>query len=135
LFTSGAALQAIQDVRAHPGAHLADVFTSSVGATAPGGHPSQMSPEVFPTIESPEEAAQFVDARIREGADYIKIIYDDRFGRPSISPETLAALVAAAHARNKLALVHIGTEAQARQAVLAGADGLAHLFTGESLGA
>ncbi len=34
----------------------------------------------IPTITSPAEAQEFVDARIAEGSDYIKVIYDD--GRP-----------------------------------------------------
>ena len=46
---------------------------------------------------------------------------------------TLKALVAAAHARGELAVVHILSEWQARDAIEAGADGLAHLFTGATV--
>ncbi|HET9363856.1 MAG TPA: amidohydrolase family protein, partial [Candidatus Angelobacter sp.] len=46
--------------------------------------------------------------------------------------ETLAAVVAAAHKNHRLAVVHIGSEMGARNAILAGADGLAHLFRGHS---
>src|SRR6185503_1054490 len=46
---------------------------------------------------------------------------------------TLAGLVAAAHRHGKLAVVHVATEAQARDAIEAGADGLAHLFPAPSL--
>jgi imidazolonepropionase-like amidohydrolase len=45
----------------------------------------------------------------------------------------MQALVVAAHKRGKLAVVHALSEAQARDAILAGADGLAHLFIGESV--
>jgi imidazolonepropionase-like amidohydrolase len=38
------------------------------------------------------------------------------------------ALIAAAHARGKLAVVHIHSEQQAMDAIGSGADGLAHLF-------
>jgi len=73
-----------------------------------------------------------VDARIAEGSDYIKIVYDDGkaygISFPTLSPETLKAVIAAAHARKKLAVVHIGSLQGAREAVEAGADGLAHLF-------
>ncbi len=47
---------------------------------------------------------------------------------PTISTETLRALVVAAHARGKLAVVHVGSLADAEAAMHAGADGLMHLF-------
>jgi imidazolonepropionase-like amidohydrolase len=52
-----------------------------------------------------------------------------------MSRETLRALVEASHKRGKLAVVHVGTEQQARDAINASADGLAHMFTGEMAGA
>lgn len=57
---------------------IADVRSSSVGMTAPGGHPTQLrggvdDPEL-PTVSRPEDAAGFVDERIAEGADYIKVM-------------------------------------------------------------
>ena len=50
--------------------------------------------------------------------------------RPTLSKETLAAAIAAAHKRGKLAVVHIATLQDAEDAINAGADGLAHLFVG-----
>jgi imidazolonepropionase-like amidohydrolase len=47
---------------------------------------------------------------------------------PALDRATVAALVAAAHSRGKLAVVQIGTEADAEMALEAGADGLAHVF-------
>jgi hypothetical protein len=82
------------------------------------------------------EAQAWVDARIGEGSDYIKIIYDGgaAYGTKlaTISGDTLKALVEAAHRRGKLAVVHIGTIEEAKNAIQAGADGLMHLFTGEA---
>jgi imidazolonepropionase-like amidohydrolase len=120
---------------------LADVRTASYPATAPGGHPTQMSPGIaYPTISPPDEAQAFVDTRIAEGASYIKIILEDcsEFSGfapcPTIDDATLTALIAAAHRRGKLAIVHAEEESRARQAIEAGADGLAHLFVGERAG-
>ena len=45
-------------------------------ATAPGGHGTEYGMAI-PTIAAPAEAQAFVDARIAEGSDYIKIVYDD----------------------------------------------------------
>jgi imidazolonepropionase-like amidohydrolase len=87
---------------------------------------------VIPTIVSPSEAQRFVDARIAEGSDWIKIVYDDGktygMNTPTIGKETMRAVVAAAHKRGKLAVVHIGSLAGGRDAIDAGADGLVHLF-------
>jgi imidazolonepropionase-like amidohydrolase len=110
----------------------ADVFSAGTLVTAPGGHGTEYGVRI-PTIQSPDAAQAFVDARIAEGSDYNKIVYDDgrAYGMklPTVSTETLRALIAAAHRRGKLAVVHIGTADAARDAVEAGADGLVHLFT------
>jgi hypothetical protein len=77
-----------------------------------------------------------VVARISEGSDFIKAVYDDalEYGSPKATPtltkETLKALAVAAHKRGKLLVVHIGSLPQAIDAIEAGADGLAHLFIG-----
>ncbi len=48
---------------------------------------------------------------------------------------TLRSLVKAAHKRGKLAVVHVLSEQQARDAIAAGADGLAHIFVGDTVAA
>jgi imidazolonepropionase-like amidohydrolase len=110
---------------------LADLRSASTLVTAPHGHGTEYGMPI-PTISSPDEAQAFVDARIAEGSDYIKIIYDDgkTYGItiPTVSKETMTAVIAAAHKRGKLAVVHIGSLHDARAAVQSGADGLAHLF-------
>ncbi len=129
----------IKAIRSADSPALADVRTAGLGATAPGGHPSQMGGPPFPTIADSAEATAFVDARIAEGSDYIKIVYDDLaslgMAVPMLERRTLAALVAAAHARGKLAIVHVTSEEQARAAVEAGADGLVHLFAAPTVSA
>lgn len=110
----------------------ADLFSSGFCATAPGGHGTEYGFKI-PTLTTPAEAQGWVDDRIAEGSDYIKIIYENggdtgKGGRPSIDKATLQALVVAAHARGKLAVVHIHSEQQAIDAIEANADGLAHTF-------
>jgi imidazolonepropionase-like amidohydrolase len=118
-------------------ADWADLRFSGYLATAPGGHGTEYGIKV-PTLTKPEEAQAWVDARIAEGSDYIKIIYDDalEYGTnkpiPTLDKATVKALIDAAHARGKLAVVHIGSLQQAEDALNAGADGLAHLFVGAS---
>lgn len=113
----------------------ADLFSSGTLATAPGGHGTEYGIPV-PTLTSPAEAQAWVDARVAEGSDYIKIIVDDAstYGghRPTLNIETVKAIIEAAHKRGKLAVVHIGTQHDAHAVIEAGADGLAHLFADSS---
>jgi imidazolonepropionase-like amidohydrolase len=110
---------------------MADLRSAGYLATAPGGHGTEYGIPV-PTLTSPDEAQAWVDARITEGSGYIKIVYDDfsAYGghRPTLSKETMKAIVDAVHKRGKLAVVHIGDQQGAKDAINAGADGLAHLF-------
>jgi len=113
----------------------ADLLSAGTLVTAPKGHGTQFGLPI-PTITSPTEAEAFVDARIAEGSDYIKIVYEegDAYGLslPSISGATLGAAIAAAKARKKLAVVHVGSRRAADAAVAAGASGLVHIFGDEA---
>jgi imidazolonepropionase-like amidohydrolase len=116
-------------------ADYADLRSAGYLATAPGGHGTEYGLPV-PTLTKPEEAQAWVDARIAEGSDYIKAVYDDalEYGSPKPTPtltrEALKALAAAAHIRGKRIVVHVGSLQQALDAIDSGADGLAHLFIG-----
>jgi imidazolonepropionase-like amidohydrolase len=133
MFSGGERMRLMKDaVRGDP-ADISDVRTAGTGATVPGGHPTQMGGAPFPTITGPDEAQAFVDARIAEGSDYIKIIHDGGPRMPMLDNETMRALVVAAHKRGKLVVVHVLAEQQAREAIMAGADGLAHLFAGDTV--
>jgi imidazolonepropionase-like amidohydrolase len=124
-----------QDEAAGKDLDFADLRSAGTLVTAPHGHGTEYGMAI-PTITSPVEAQVFVDARIAEGSDYIKIILDDGGAyvhpTPTLSKETLAAVIAAAHQRGKLAVVHIGSLAGAREAIEAGADGLMHLFVDQA---
>ena len=111
----------------------ADLFSAGILATAPNGHGTLFGVPI-PTLTRPDEAQAFVDARIAEGSDFIKIVLEaggHGAGKmPSLDIATATALIEAAHRRGKLAVVHVSTEANARAALEAGADGLVHLFLG-----
>jgi hypothetical protein len=85
------------------GADMADLRSSGRLITASGGHGTEWGGSVQ-TIGSPDEAQVAVDERVAEGSDYIKVIHDDRYHFRSIDNATLAATVAAAHRRGKLAV-------------------------------
>ena len=113
----------------------ADLRSAGYLATVPEGHGTEYGLAV-PTLTRPEEAQAWVDARIAEGSDYIKVVYDDstEYGvekpKPTLTEEVLRALADAAHKRGKLVVMHVGSLQQALDAIDAGTDGLAHLFVG-----
>ena len=78
---------------------MADFRTAGIAATSPGGHCTEYGLNI-PTIYKPEKAQAFVDERIAEGSDYIKIIY--KGGGPA---------------------------GVTKEAIEAGADGLAHVYS------
>lgn len=141
MFNSGDRLKLIKKLEAEDRVDLADMRTAGSGATVPGGHPTQMGGGPIPTLTAPDQAQAFVDARIAEGSEYIKIIHDDGSTWawttkrvPMLDNATMRAVVEAAHKRGKTAVVHVLTEQQARDAIAAGADGLAHMFLGHTVG-
>ena len=139
--TNQQAMSQVKQIQAADSFDAASIRTAGPVATAPGGHPTQMEggarPGSIPTVSAPGEADAFVAARVAEGSDFIKIIYDDieKYGKklPMLDETTVAALVKAAHARERTAVAHIGTEGHARSAIAAGVDGLAHLFDGTTV--
>jgi imidazolonepropionase-like amidohydrolase len=110
---------------------IADLYSAGFLATVPKGHGTQFGSPV-PTLTTPQEADAWVAARIAEGSDYIKIVNEDgvTVGRPmpTLDAPTTAALIQAAKARGKLAVVHVQSRALAENAIGAGASGLVHLF-------
>src|SRR5690606_6032742 len=92
MFTDVSLARAYQaEQRAGNATDRADVFSAGTLVTAPGGHGTEYGMAI-PTITRPEDADAFVAARIAEGSEWIKIVYDDgsAFGLswPSIDAAT-----------------------------------------------
>lgn len=112
-------------------ASQADIWSAGTLVTAPKGHGTEYGMTI-PVLASAADAAAFVAARQAEGADFIKIVYQSEHAiyksMPSISHDSLKAVIAAAHQAKLKAVVHIAEQASALEAVEAGADGLVHSF-------
>ncbi|HOZ06354.1 MAG TPA: CIA30 family protein [Arenimonas sp.] len=112
---------------------LADLWSAGTLATVPGGHGTEYGMKI-PTLTKPEEAPAFVQARIDEGSDYIKIVFDDgsAYGPTvkikSLTPDVTQALINSAHEHDKKAVIHIAAYTQAKTMLDQGADGLVHSF-------
>ena len=105
---------------------LTDLRTAGWSAIAPGSMHAQMTgrkPETL--ISAPEQAEQWVAARVAEGSDYIKIVV----GSPGAdhSQATLDALVAAARAHSKLTVAHAAAFEAVTKSQAAGVSVLTHV--------
>lgn len=105
---------------------VADVRSSGIGATAPGGHPSAMYPP-FPTLTGPDEAERFVAQRVAEGSDYLKVFAGPGGLWPALDDATVAALAAAARASGLTVVAHVSSIAGLEHVVAAGVDVVAHV--------
>ena len=131
MFTSaGLAREMRAQQAAGPVYDRADLRSAGTLVTVAGGHGTEYGS--IPTFTPHSNAQAYVNNLVAEGSDYIKIVIEDgsHFGSamPTLDAGDVKALVAAAHAREKLAVVHVSTLAGAREAIDAGADGLVHLF-------
>jgi imidazolonepropionase-like amidohydrolase len=102
---------------------MADIRSAGLPATTAGSAHSRLPgypAEEF--VEGPADVARFVTDRIREGADYIKLIADV----PGPDQETLDALVAASHRHGKLTVAHAASTAALDMALRARVDMITH---------
>jgi imidazolonepropionase-like amidohydrolase len=134
MFSSHHLLAAAKTERASLAAtDQADLWSAGTLATAAGGHGTQYGMDI-PTLASPADAAGWVAARKGEGSDWIKIVREDLHvytkdtKLPTLDDATAAAVIAAAHDKGLMALVHASAQESARSSLRDGADGLVHVF-------
>lgn len=131
MFTSPETMKTLREEQEQGAPDRAWLFSAGTLATAPGGHGTEYGMPI-PTLAPDGDAQAFVDARVAEGSDYLKIVRDDgsAYGMklPTLTAAQVKALVAAAHRRGKLAVLHPGTLDDCTMALDAGVDGLMHLF-------
>ena len=112
----------------------ADLRSSGLMAGAVDGWPAVMLPPDpsgwrMPGLSGPQDAEQFVNDRVREGSDYLKIFVENSADvtRPTLSPETVAAVCAAARSHGLQTVAHAPTRWAFRTALEAGVDVLTHV--------
>lgn len=111
---------------------VADIRAVGVAATEPSSmHAQRMQSGPIGLISSPVEAGPWVDARVADGADYIKIVID----LPGFTQETVDALVAAAHARGLTVVAHASRLDAVTMAQKARVDILTHASLDRRVGA
>jgi imidazolonepropionase-like amidohydrolase len=112
----------------------ADLRSSGLMAGAVDGWPAVMLPPDptgwrMPGLAGPDDAERFVADREREGSDYLKVFVENSadVSRPTLTPETVAAVCGAARRRRLLTVAHAPTRWAFATARAAGVDVLTHL--------
>ncbi|MEO8971367.1 MAG: amidohydrolase family protein [Ktedonobacteraceae bacterium] len=108
---------------------LADIRGSGNTASAPGGmQTTRMGMPLSSAVTGPADAGRFVADRVREGADYIKVIVEDPhiMGSAALDGATITALVEAAHQAGLKVIAHVTTLPALTNAADAGVDILTH---------
>jgi imidazolonepropionase-like amidohydrolase len=111
-------------------------FYSGPSITARGGHPAAMfgfmpalAEMLTRQVETPEQARHAIAELDRRRVDIVKLVLEPGFpGRnlPKLKDDVFLAAMAEAKSRKMRTTVHVGTDADARLAIDAGAGGLEH---------
>lgn len=113
-------LSLVTEMRGQEG--VAQVFSPAIPAIGPGGNHAKIPG--FPAegiVTNPQEARAFVERRVADGADYIKVITE------AAEPEgmdvaTVTAIVETAHGHDLLVVAHSTTAGAFHVAIEAGVD-------------
>ncbi|CAK4032004.1 hypothetical protein CBER1_02356 [Lecanosticta acicola] len=130
--------------RQREGGDCADVKTTSFAATIDGGWPAPIvlmhadTPEnraeiaTWPKLTDAHSGRQYVQDRVAEGVDYIKLMHESgtvmgqKFPKPTL--ELQRAVIAEAHRNNLLVVAHATCLPDTLEVLHAGVDGLTHTF-------
>lgn len=109
-------------------------YTSGIAATVPGGHPTQVSSNPIETINDSISVKEFVDNRIANGADFIKIVREDHDffifpAQPTLSFNQIEEIIDYTHSLGYKAVVHIGMLSEMVKIAEYKPDGFAHMWT------
>lgn len=106
-----------------------DIRSANSPASGPGSPQTTfMGFDASTALRGPQDADAFVQRRVDEHSDYIKVIVEDPDTRGDIAltPDTVAAVVDAAHRNGLRVFAHATTTGAYRIAALAGVDVLTH---------
>ncbi|WP_019037484.1 amidohydrolase family protein [Psychroflexus tropicus] len=105
--------------------NFARYYVAGYAATAPEGHGTQFGFPV-PTLDGPEDAAEFVEGRVKSEVDYIKIIVEPY--KNTLSHETVAEIIKEAHNKGLKSVVHVSRLEDGLNVLENNANGLVHIW-------
>lgn len=109
-------------------------YTSGIAATVPGGHPTQVSSTPIETINDSVSVKDFVDNRIANSADFVKIVRENHEffifpAQPTLSYDQIKEIIDYTHSLGYKAVVHIGMLSEMVKIAEFKPDGFVHMWT------
>lgn len=102
-----------------------DIRSAGTPAIGAGGtHARMPGMPAEAVLSTPEQAAPFVEKRVAEGSDYVKVVIE---WPGSLDRATIDAVVAQARAHGKLSVAHASSVIAYRMAVESGVDVVTHV--------
>jgi imidazolonepropionase-like amidohydrolase/ABC-type multidrug transport system permease subunit len=116
------------------------VFFAGPSVTARGGHPTELfsflpglAEQLTRQVETPEDARTAIADLDRARVDLVKLVLEPGFENhplPRMREDVFRAAMAEARTRKLRTTVHVGTDADVRLAIDAGANGIEHTTRG-----
>jgi cytosine/adenosine deaminase-related metal-dependent hydrolase len=109
--------------------YLPYFYTAGNPVTVPDGHGTQILP--YKTVSMVDELPQFIEQRVNEGSDFIKIMIErggPRNRRPNLSDEMIRESIRLAKVYDLMSVAHISERSFAIKATEMGIDGLVHFW-------
>jgi imidazolonepropionase-like amidohydrolase len=132
LFSMESQIFADREQQRKSGALGADIYCAGPIFTCTKGHGTEYG---IPTrvINTPAEAEKEIAELVLKKPDVVKIVYDHAAAQyfPTIDQATMEAAVKTAAKLGLKTVIHIGTWQDAKEAVLAGASAITHLYREE----
>lgn len=133
-------MRAISDRVASADLRAPRTFFAGASVTAPGGHPAAMfgfmpglAEQLTRQVDTPEAARAAIADLDRARVDLVKLVLEPGFEDrplPRLRDEVFRAAMDEARARKMRTTVHVGTDADVRLAIEAGAQGIEHAARG-----
>ncbi|MDR7277002.1 amidohydrolase family protein [Catenuloplanes atrovinosus] len=117
-------------LRGVPG--TADLRSAGLPVIGPAGPHSHLGMPAEAVLTDPDHAERYVETRLADGADYIKIVLEAP-GEGGPDPAAATAVVSAAHARGRIVVAHAASAGAYALALDIGADVVTHVPLGPPL--
>jgi imidazolonepropionase-like amidohydrolase len=115
--------------------YFAYYYSSGFTVTVPKGHTTQFGP--VPTISDAMDVPKFINERVQEGSDYIKLIIEsgnESNPWPTLNDNMIKLAIEKSREYGKISVAHISRRSDAIRAAKYGINGLAHIWRRDTTG-
>jgi imidazolonepropionase-like amidohydrolase len=115
--------------------YFAYYYSAGFTVTVPKGHVTQFGS--VPTISDTADVSKFINDRVQEGSDYIKLIIEsgsESSPLPTLNDDMIRLAIEKSRELDKISIAHISRRSDAIKAANYGINGLAHIWRRDTIG-